>query len=62
MSLPCGFSAEGLPIGLQIVGKALGEETMLRAAYAYEQSTDFHHRRAHPVQTVEGRRTAVARG
>ena len=62
MSLPCGFSAEGLPIGLHIVGRALGEETMLRAAYAYEQSTDFHLRRSHPVETVEGRRTAVARG
>ncbi len=46
MSLPCGFSASGLPIGLQIVGKPLGEETMLQAAYAYEQSTEWHTRRA----------------
>ncbi len=46
MSLPCGFSGSGLPIGLQIVGKPLGEETMLRAAYAYEQSTEWHARRA----------------
>jgi aspartyl-tRNA(Asn)/glutamyl-tRNA(Gln) amidotransferase subunit A len=49
MSLPCGFSASGLPIGLQIVGKPLGEETMLQAAYAYEQSTEWHTRRA-PVR------------
>jgi aspartyl-tRNA(Asn)/glutamyl-tRNA(Gln) amidotransferase subunit A len=62
MSVPCGFSAEGLPIGLHIVGKTLGEETMLRAAYAYEQSTDFHRRRAHPLAQAGGRRQVVSRG
>jgi aspartyl-tRNA(Asn)/glutamyl-tRNA(Gln) amidotransferase subunit A len=62
MSIPCGFSAEGLPIGLQIVGRTLGEETMLRTAYAYEQSTDFHRRRAHPIEESDGRRFAVSRG
>jgi len=41
MSLPCGFS-EGLPIGLQIMAPAFQEEIMLRVAYAYEQSTDWH--------------------
>jgi len=61
MSIPCGFSSDGLPIGLHLVGKTLGEETMLRAAYAYEQSTDFHHRRAHPIPRVDGRRRAVSR-
>jgi aspartyl-tRNA(Asn)/glutamyl-tRNA(Gln) amidotransferase subunit A len=61
MSIPCGFSSDGLPIGLHIVGKALGEETMLRAAYAYEQSTDFHRRRAHPLEAAKGRRGAVSR-
>jgi aspartyl-tRNA(Asn)/glutamyl-tRNA(Gln) amidotransferase subunit A len=61
MSVPCGFSSEGLPIGLHIVGKPLGEETMLRAAYAYEQSTDFHRRRAVPISTREGKRCAVVR-
>lgn len=40
ISVPCGFH-EGLPIGLQIIGKPFGEETLLRAAYAYEQSTDW---------------------
>jgi aspartyl-tRNA(Asn)/glutamyl-tRNA(Gln) amidotransferase subunit A len=61
MSIPCGFSADGLPIGLQLVGKPLAEETLLRAAYAFEQSTDFHRRRALPVEDSDGRRRAVAR-
>jgi aspartyl-tRNA(Asn)/glutamyl-tRNA(Gln) amidotransferase subunit A len=42
VSLPCGFSDEGLPIGLQILGPAFGEEKIIRAAHAYEQSTDWH--------------------
>lgn len=41
ITVPCGFS-DGLPIGLQIMGKAFDESTVLRAAYAYEQSTEFH--------------------
>ena len=41
MSLPCGFDSKGLPIGLQIMAPALGEETMLKAAFAFEQTTDF---------------------
>jgi hypothetical protein len=43
------------------VGKPLSEETLLRAAYAFEQSTDYHRRRAHPLQNQEGRRSLVAR-
>lgn len=46
ISVPCGFDSSGLPIGLQLVGPHLGEETLLRAAYAYEQSTDWHKQRA----------------
>ena len=42
ISVPCGFSSDGLPIGLQIIGKALDEETVLRAAYAYEQTQELH--------------------
>jgi len=61
MSIPCGFSSDGLPIGLQLVGKPLGEETLLRAAYAFEQSTDFHKRRAHAIESRNGRRCAVSR-
>ncbi|HWQ60953.1 MAG TPA: Asp-tRNA(Asn)/Glu-tRNA(Gln) amidotransferase subunit GatA [Negativicutes bacterium] len=45
ISLPCGF-AGGLPIGLQIIGRPLGEETILRAAYAFEQANDYHRRLA----------------
>ena len=42
ISVPCGFTAAGLPIGLQIIGRPLAEETILRAAFAYEQGHDFH--------------------
>ncbi|WP_053217282.1 Asp-tRNA(Asn)/Glu-tRNA(Gln) amidotransferase subunit GatA [Virgibacillus senegalensis] len=42
MSVPCGFSSEGLPIGLQIISKHFDEATMLRTAYAFEQATDHH--------------------
>ena len=45
LSLPCGFSGEGLPIGLQLIGQPLGEPALFRAAHAYEQSTDHHLRR-----------------
>lgn len=41
MSVPAGFS-EGLPVGLQIIGKHFDESTMYKAAYAFEQATDFH--------------------
>lgn len=41
LSIPCGF-ANGLPVGLQIMGKHFDEGTLFRAAYAFEQSTDFH--------------------
>ena len=45
LSLPCGFDADGLPIGLQVMGSALGEQQILRVAFAYEQATDWHTRR-----------------
>ena len=41
LSLPCGF-AEGLPIGMQIIGPHLSEERILQVAYAFEQSHDYH--------------------
>ncbi|HPW44978.1 MAG TPA: Asp-tRNA(Asn)/Glu-tRNA(Gln) amidotransferase subunit GatA [bacterium] len=45
MSIPCGFSREGLPIGLQIIGRPLDEGRMLNVAYAYEQTTEWKTRR-----------------
>ena len=42
ISVPCGFTRGKLPIGLQILGPAFGEEKILRVAHAYEQSTDWH--------------------
>ncbi len=41
IALPCGFSKAGLPIGLQLIGRAFQEDTLLRAAYAYEQATQW---------------------
>lgn len=41
LSVPCGFS-EGLPVGLQILGKHWDEETVLKVGYAYEQTTEWH--------------------
>jgi aspartyl-tRNA(Asn)/glutamyl-tRNA(Gln) amidotransferase subunit A len=44
ISFPCGFSSEGLPIGLQVAGKPFEEATVLRVAHAYQQLTDWHRR------------------
>ena len=46
LSQPCGFDAAGLPVGLQLMAPAFGEETLLRIAFAYEGVTDWHLRRA----------------
>jgi aspartyl-tRNA(Asn)/glutamyl-tRNA(Gln) amidotransferase subunit A len=42
ISIPCGFTKEGLPIGLQIISRAWGDAKVLNAAYAYEQATEWH--------------------
>jgi aspartyl-tRNA(Asn)/glutamyl-tRNA(Gln) amidotransferase subunit A len=42
ISVPCGFNRQGLPIGLQIMGKHFDEGKILRVAHAFEQNTDFH--------------------
>ncbi len=42
MVLPCGFDGNGMPIGLQLIGKVWDEETILRVASAYETATDWH--------------------
>jgi aspartyl-tRNA(Asn)/glutamyl-tRNA(Gln) amidotransferase subunit A len=45
ISVPCGFTAEGLPLGLQLVAPPWGEPSLLRAAHAYEEATEWHLRR-----------------
>jgi len=46
LSVPCGFSTEGLPIGLQLMGNYFDETTLLNAAYYFERQTDFHRQKA----------------
>lgn len=45
ISVPCGYSEAGLPLGLQIIGKHFDESTIYQAAYAYEQATNHHKKR-----------------
>ncbi len=45
MSLPCGFTQSGLPIGMQLIGNYFEEEKIFKAAYAYEQNTQWHHQK-----------------
>jgi aspartyl-tRNA(Asn)/glutamyl-tRNA(Gln) amidotransferase subunit A len=45
LTVPCGFSADGLPIGLQVAGPNFGESMVLTVAMAYQQSTDWHRKR-----------------
>jgi len=75
MSMPCGFDAAGLPIGLQLIAGAFAEETMLRAAFAYEQATEWHTREPkleagswksdqassiqHPVSSIQYRASSI---
>ena len=46
ISIPCGYSDDGLPIGLQVLTKAFDEEMLFRVAHTYEQQTDWHKKRA----------------
>ncbi|MES2940969.1 MAG: Asp-tRNA(Asn)/Glu-tRNA(Gln) amidotransferase subunit GatA [Pseudomonadota bacterium] len=45
MSLPCGFGAGGMPVGLQLIGNYFGEAKLLNAAHRFQQATDFHQQR-----------------
>ncbi len=45
ITVPCGFGADGLPVGLQVVGRAMDEPTVLAIAHAYERATPWHTRR-----------------
>ena len=46
ISIPCGFTKNNLPIGLQLLGRHFDEEVILRASFAYEQATEWHKKRA----------------
>jgi aspartyl-tRNA(Asn)/glutamyl-tRNA(Gln) amidotransferase subunit A len=52
MSVPCGFDGQGLPIGMQLIGNVLREDTLFKVAYAYEQSTEWHEMKP----TLEGKK------
>jgi aspartyl-tRNA(Asn)/glutamyl-tRNA(Gln) amidotransferase subunit A len=45
MSIPCGFSRKGLPIGLQLMAKHFNEEMLFKVAYAFERATGFHEKK-----------------
>jgi aspartyl-tRNA(Asn)/glutamyl-tRNA(Gln) amidotransferase subunit A len=46
LALPCGFSANGLPLGMQLIGRPGDDARVLQAGHAYQQATDWHRRRA----------------
>ena len=50
ISVPCGFTRDGLPVGLQLIGRAFDESTLLRIAYSYEQANDWRSR--HPGEPL----------
>ncbi|MCD7919741.1 MAG: Asp-tRNA(Asn)/Glu-tRNA(Gln) amidotransferase subunit GatA [Clostridiales bacterium] len=54
LSMPCGFDRQGLPVGAQLIGPALGEQAILNAAYAYQQDTAYH--KQAPVAAEGGER------
>jgi aspartyl-tRNA(Asn)/glutamyl-tRNA(Gln) amidotransferase subunit A len=45
ISIPCGFTTNNMPVGMQIIGKHFDEESILKVAFAYEQNTEWHKRR-----------------
>lgn len=45
LSLPCGFDRDGMPVGMQLIGKPFDEKTILQAGFAYQSSTDYHRQR-----------------
>jgi aspartyl-tRNA(Asn)/glutamyl-tRNA(Gln) amidotransferase subunit A len=59
ISVPCGFTAQGLPIGLQLASRPFAEADVLRVAHAYEQATDWHRRRPTLLRGLAGTPAAV---
>ncbi|PZR70336.1 MAG: Asp-tRNA(Asn)/Glu-tRNA(Gln) amidotransferase GatCAB subunit A [Candidatus Dormiibacter spiritus] len=54
LSIPCGFDSDGLPIGVQLLGRPFGEATIFRIARAYEQAHDWHKRRPSVFEAAAG--------
>jgi aspartyl-tRNA(Asn)/glutamyl-tRNA(Gln) amidotransferase subunit A len=54
LTVPCGFSAEGLPLGLQLIGRPLGEARLLQVGTAFQRATDWHLRHPTGFETAEG--------
>ena len=52
ISVPCGFTKDGLPIGLQLAAAPWREDLVLQAAHAYEQATEWHKKRPEPLRTA----------
>ena len=50
MSVPCGFGAGGMPVGLQLIGNYFREGQLLNAAHRFQQATDFHTRKPGGLQ------------
>jgi aspartyl-tRNA(Asn)/glutamyl-tRNA(Gln) amidotransferase subunit A len=44
LSIPCGFTRGGLPVGMQLIGRSFDEATLLRVGAAFQRATDFHER------------------
>ena len=44
LAVPCGFDPDGLPVGMQLIGKPFDEATLFRVGAAYQALTDFHHK------------------
>lgn len=53
ISIPCGLSQEGLPIGLQLMADALNEGILIKAAYTFERNTDYHIKKPMKLEVVE---------
>jgi aspartyl-tRNA(Asn)/glutamyl-tRNA(Gln) amidotransferase subunit A len=56
ISIPCGFDQQGLPVGLQIIGNVLREDSIFQVAYAYEQATEWHKQSPEVRNEAEGKK------